>query len=116
VTTTHQEYYWYAGDDWQINATLLDSNGLPFNLSGTPAIKWALVNEAGDRVLSETDAQISVLSAPLGQCAIIVPAAKTSGLAEGRYSDLIGIVYGGVTSTLAQGNNWVTAKPQPAVP
>jgi len=66
-------------------------------------------------VLSEADVQISVISAPLGQCGIIVPAVKTSPLPEGKYSDLIGIVYGGVTSTLSQGNNWVTAKPAPAV-
>jgi hypothetical protein len=111
VSTTHPQNYWFAGDDWQINATLLDSSGAPFNLAGTPDIRWALVNEDGETVLDQFDVQISVMSASLGQCAIIVPAEKTFDLTEGKYSDVLRIVYGGVTSTLMHGNNWVTADP-----
>ena len=32
MTTTHETVNWTAGDDWQINATLLDETGTPFNL------------------------------------------------------------------------------------
>ena len=35
--STHPDFYWTAGDDWQISATLLDNTGLQFDLSGTPA-------------------------------------------------------------------------------
>lgn len=109
--STHQDYYWTAGDDWQINATLIDNSGAPFDLSGTPDIKWAFVTEAGDTVLTEADADITVTDAPAGRCAIVVLAAKTSPLIEGRYTDMIRINYGGVPSTLSHGLNWVTADP-----
>jgi hypothetical protein len=36
---------------------------------------------------------------------------KTSPLPAARYTDQIRIVYGGITSTLAYGNNWVVASP-----
>ena len=38
--STHETYYWTGGDDWELNATLIDSDGNPFDLSvGAPAIK-----------------------------------------------------------------------------
>lgn len=110
MTTTHQEHYWFAGDDWQLNVTLLDNAGLPFNLSSA-TVKWALINEAGERVLSEADGSVVVIDAVTGKCAIQMPGTKTSVLAEGKYTDLIRIIYGGITSTLMAGNNWVTADP-----
>ena len=111
MTTTHQLHQWHAGDDWQINATLLDSAGAPFNIAGTPNIKWSLINEAGQKVLTEADGTVVVVDGPAGKCAIQVPAVKTSPLPAGRYTDQIRIVYGGITSTLAYGNNWVVASP-----
>ena len=33
MSTTHPGVYWFAGDDWEIKATLLDENGDPFNLT-----------------------------------------------------------------------------------
>ena len=61
--STHEDYYWTAGDDWQINATLLDYAGAPFDLSGTPDIRWALITEAGETVLTEADIDIVVMDA-----------------------------------------------------
>ena len=112
MTTTHQDHYWHAGDDWQINATLLDANGAPFDLtSEAVVIKWNLYSEAGVSVLDEGDASIVATDPEAGICAIHVPAVKTSPLAEGRYTDMIRIVSTGMTSTLNYGGVWVTVDP-----
>ena len=109
--STHEDYYWKAGDDWQINATLLDNSGTPFNLNNSPELKWALISEAGETVLTEADVHILIVDADAGQCAIQVPGDVSSPLNEGRYTDMIRIVYAGATSTLSHGLNWVTADP-----
>lgn len=106
----HEDWYWVAGDDWQLNVQLVDHNGVPFDLSiGSPTIKWSLVSAAGETVLTETDVEIVIVDAVNGMVAIRVLAANTSPLVEGRYVDQIRIVHGGMTSTLSHGNNWVTA-------
>ena len=107
--STHETYYWTAGDDWEINAQLVDSDGNPFDLTfGAPIIKWSLVSEAGERVLTEVDCEVVVTDGPVGDVSVRVPGAKTSSLAEGRYNDQIRIVYDDKTSTLSHGWNWVT--------
>jgi hypothetical protein len=115
MTTPHQQYYWIGGDDWQINATLLDRLGVPFDLGGTTEIKFALINEAGVRVLDEADCDIVVIDAAAGQCAIHIPAVATTTIATGRYTDMIGVKSDGMMSTLAYGLYWVTADPWAAV-
>jgi len=111
MTTTHDTINWTAGDDWEIRATLLDDTGTPFNLSGFPPIKWALLNSAGLRALDETDVIITVTDGVAGKCTIHVPSAKTAPLPAGRYSDTIRIIYGGMTSTLSYGLIYVAANP-----
>ena len=114
MTTTHLGVSWYAGDDWQINATLLDENGNPFDL-GSAQVKWCLVNAGYQQVLDESDVAIDVVDEDTGQCAIKVPAAKTSPLPGGQYTDVIRIVVGGITSTLSVGTIFVIADPWAAV-
>jgi len=114
MASVHETVNWTAGDAWQINATLVDDTGTPFNLSGSPPIKWALLTEAGQTVLDETDATVVIIDGVNGKCAIQIPAAKTSPLPGGRYSDMIRIIFGGIPSTLSYGlidvaaNPWVT--------
>jgi hypothetical protein len=110
MTTTHASLNWTAGDDWQIDATLLDENGNPFDLSGSPEIKWALMNAAFQRVLDEGDVNIAVTD-PAGKCSIHIPATVTSPLAGGRYSDVIRLAFGGITSTLSYGLIYVAPDP-----
>ena len=112
MSTTHPSVYWFGGDDWQVNATLLDENGNPFNLTepGT-RIQYALMNSFDQRALDETDVTISVVDAAAGQITISVPAAKTSPLPGGKYNDTIRIMFGGYTSTLSYGPVSVTADP-----
>jgi hypothetical protein len=111
MTTTHAPIGWTAGDDWQINATLLDENGDPFDLSGAHEIKWALMNINLQRVLDEDDVSVSITDALAGECSILIPAAKTSPLAGGHYTDAIRIVIGGITSTLSYGQITVVVDP-----
>jgi len=115
MSTPHFDIYWTAGDDWQIDATLLDETGAPFDLSGTPEILWALVDAAGSRALDETDAIITVTDLLAGTCRIEIPATATSPLPGGHYNDVIRIVIDGVTSTLSYGHIHVTADPWGAI-
>jgi hypothetical protein len=103
MTTTHAQISWTAGDDWQINATLQDETGAPYDLTGSPEILWALMDTSFKRILDEDDVSIIVTNAAAGQCSINIPAAKTSPLPGGRYTDVIRIVIGGITSTLSYG-------------
>ena len=106
----HVTFEWVAGDDWQINATLNDENGNPLNLAGA-LIKWALLDSSYKRVLDQDDISVSVTDAAAGKCSINIPAAKTTTLGAGRYSDAIRVVIGGITSTLAFGMVYVMADP-----
>ena len=111
MTTTHEDALWTAGDDWQVNATLLDENGVPYNLAGPITIKWCLINAGGTPVMDEDDVIIVIANAAAGQCQIQIPAAKTSPLPAGKYSDVIRVVASNITSTLASGPIYVTADP-----
>ena len=111
MTTTHNPVAWFAGDDWQINATLLDDKGNPYNLAQPNEIKWCLTNAVLQYVLDNEDVTISIIDAAAGQCVILVPSAKTSPLAGGKYSDAIRIIIGGITSTLSVGDIYVIADP-----
>ena len=110
MTSTHAQQFWTAGDDWQIDATLLDANGNPFDLNST-IIKWALMDASFRRALDETDVNIAIRDAAEGQCSIMVPAEKTSPLLGARYSDYIRVISGGITSTLSNGLIYVAADP-----
>jgi hypothetical protein len=111
MTTAHPSVHLFAGDDWEINATLIDENGEPFDLSGAPQVKWALVTNAGVVAIDDSEVNVTVTNAVAGQCAIVVPAAQTTGLVAGFYNDIIRLVMGGVTSTLAYGAVYITADP-----
>lgn len=111
MTAIHPDIAWTAGDDWQINATLLDENGNPFILSGATAILWALLNSDLHRELSESDVVVTITDAAQGKCSINVPGLKTASLRVGIYRDVIRIVSGGITSTLSVGNIHVSADP-----
>lgn len=112
MTTTHVLVSWFAGDDWEIRATLLDENGAPYNLgsSGT-AVLWALNNKAGQLVLDEDDVTFTITDPAAGKCTILITSAKTLNLPGGAYYDTLRIVTGGITSTLATGQIYVLANP-----
>ena len=110
MTTKHDGLEWFAGDDWQINATLVDENEVPYDL-GSATVLWALLNSSGQRVLDEDDVQITVTDAPAGKCSIRITALKTSPLTGGNYTDYIRIIISGIVSTLSTGTIQVFADP-----
>jgi hypothetical protein len=110
MTTAHSLFQFIGGDDWEISATLLDENGNPYNLTGA-TIKWTLVDNAGHRVLADGDVAISITNAAAGTCLIMVASAKTTMILNGRYSDALRIIKGGVTSTLSLGPVQVITDP-----
>jgi hypothetical protein len=111
MTTEHIVFNWVAGDDWRIDVTLLDQDGNPFNLTGTEEILWTLMDQSYRRILDVGDFGISITNGPTGQCSILIPATKTSPLPAGRYTDVIRIITGGITSTLSFGSIFVQADP-----
>jgi hypothetical protein len=110
TTTAHQPFSFIGGDDWEIQATLQDENGNPYDLTNAQ-ILWTLTNAAGQRVLDPPDISISVTDAAAGTCSIMVAAAKTSTIPGGRYNDALRIVTGGITSTLSAGPVQVVTDP-----
>lgn len=113
MAKTHAAVTWYAGDDWEIRATLLDANGNPFDLNRPTVVLWCLLNSQGQRVLDEDDVTISITDLTAGICAISVPAAKTASLGTAPYTDVLRIVssFHGMTSTVAAGPIYVDADP-----
>jgi hypothetical protein len=110
MTTTHKMITWTAGDDWEIDATLLHEDGTPYDLTGPHTVKWALLSATGARVLDETDVNITTVNALAGTIAIKISAGLSSPLA-GVYTDTIRIVYAGITSTLSHGS--INVRPDP---
>jgi hypothetical protein len=112
MTTIHEAWPFVAGDDWEITATLIDEDDAPYDLTGTPDIKWALLNDSFERVIEDDGASISVSDPPTaGQIVIRVPASETSGLAAGYYTDALRIFIGGIHSTLFTGPVYVAGDP-----
>jgi hypothetical protein len=108
MTTQHTLIDFYAGDDWEIRATLLDENDDPYNLDPLPNIQWALMDRNYNRLINGADVSISVTDAAAGKCAIHIPATVTTTITTGVYTDTLRITVGGITSTLAIGQIHVT--------
>jgi hypothetical protein len=108
--TEHEVINWVAGDDWEVQATLINETGQPYDLNGAD-IKYAILNAAYQRIVDTDDVDISVLNAAAGQCSIIIPAEVTKTLGGGKYNDVIRIVSGGIVSTLAFGPVWISSDP-----
>jgi hypothetical protein len=111
MASPHEPVTWFAGDDWKINATLLDATGNPFDLSPPTQALWCLLNAQGQRVLDEDDVLLSIADPASGKCAILIPASATSPLPSGQYRDVLRIVANGMTSTVATAPINLTSDP-----
>ena len=111
MTTLHPRINFVAGDDWEISATLLDENGIPYDLTlGNPVIKWRLVNVYGVAVVGD-EAIITITNAANGICSVWVPSSVTSPVVGGLYVDALRLNAGNETGTLLMGLVEVTADP-----
>jgi hypothetical protein len=103
MTTKHPRIEFIAGDDWEIQATLLDENGVPYNLNlGNPVIKWRLVNVYGVAVIGD-EAIITIVDPPNGLVSVVVPSAITSPVVGGTYMDDLRLIMANETGTLLTG-------------
>jgi hypothetical protein len=110
MATTHALFHLYAGDDWNIPATLIDDDGVPYDLTSAE-IQWTMVDAAGKSPIVVGDVTIVIIDALGGVCSIQVAASKTTAIAGGRYNDTLRITTGGITSTRNVGSVQVVADP-----
>lgn len=109
--TTHSNDYMFAGDDWEIRATLKTDTGEAFDLTFPHTILWRLVDQLGVIVIDTADVVINTLNAATGDIQIIVPHAVTTRLLGGLHKDYLRIVFQAVYSTLSTGIIMVTGDP-----
>jgi hypothetical protein len=119
--TRHDLIEYVAGDDWEILATLLDEDGQPYNFTlATSVVTWRLVDVNGVAVIGD-EAQITYVDPVNGVVSVHIPAAATSPVTSGIYSDALRLAMGGEVGTLLAGpvnvigNPWLKAEGQQAV-
>ena len=112
MTTQHAQTDFFAGDDWQINATLLNETGGPFDLTSA-TVSWVLMNVMTHRqLISPNDAVVTIVDALAGTCTITVPRDKTSPVPTGLHQDSLRVIdANGIASTLSTGPVHVQADP-----
>jgi hypothetical protein len=111
MTTAHPPIQFFAGDDWEIQATLLDEEGVPYDLTqGSPVIKWRLMDFRYVAIIGD-EAIITFLNAPNGLVSIKIAGSVTTILNTGLYSDALRLVMGGESGTLLGGPIAVVADP-----
>jgi hypothetical protein len=120
MTLRHNPVEFIAGDTWQINATLLEENGDPLDLTDPSAIEWTLLDRRQQRVING-EAIITITDGPAGRCSILVPATVTSGIAPGAYTDALRVTVATTVGTLfygaiqVRGDPWRAPTPAGAV-
>jgi hypothetical protein len=110
MSTQHIGVGLVAGDDWEIQVTMLDENDVPFDLTAAQ-ILWCLMDSTYHRVIETDEVTIALDDALAGECSILIPATATTKLPAGFYTDTLRIVTGGITSTLLFGQINVMADP-----
>ena len=112
MTTAHPPIQFFAGDDWEIQATLLDETGTPYDLSGSPSpiIKWRLMDFRYTAIIGD-EAIITILDPLNGFVSVKVAGSVTTILNTGLYSDALRLVMAGQSGTLLGGPVAVVADP-----
>jgi hypothetical protein len=108
--SVHPVLEYVAGDDWEIRATLLDETGKPYDLSGSPIIKWILFDAAHNHIV-DNEAIITIVDPTAGIVSIIITAVTTARIGGGRYSDALRVTIADSTSTLSMGTVRVISNP-----
>jgi hypothetical protein len=108
----HKRVELVAGDDWQLNATMLDTGGNPIDLT-TATILWALIGSNGSMAVQPGDFVISLGSDP-GECVVKIDAAHSTAIPGGAYTDYWRVTASGITQTLLEGSIGVHSDPMAA--
>jgi len=88
----HDEITVMAGDDWEIDAVLEDTDGTPIDLEEA-TLQWTLITPEGRWSAVSTAATVMVNDPPSsGAIRIIVPRTATN-LPLGRYHDSLRVVF-----------------------
>jgi hypothetical protein len=106
---THQPVTLVGGDDWQLNATMLDPAGNNLDLSNA-SVLWTLLDETYKEALPANDFVVTI-GPGVGQCSVSVPATSTTKLSTARYYDFWRVVISGVHQTLLCGQINAQADP-----
>jgi len=84
-----------AGDDWQLDAVLLDASGNLLNLTGA-TLTWTLIDSFG---WTAPATHTITLGANPGECTVKVAAANSSPIKGGGYMAYWRVTSGGITQT-----------------
>ncbi len=117
MTATHPTFLLYAGDTWQFDALLHDSDGAALDLTDAEIV-WRLRNSSQQIVETLSVGAGIALIAPLaGSCRITLPVTQTALLPAGLYSDETWVrTQAGFASTQAVGTIAVARAGQTATP
>jgi hypothetical protein len=107
--TEHQLISLVAGDDWQINATFLDADDTPLDLTNA-VILWTMLDASGHTAIAPGQFSVVPGTGP-GQCTLTVPSTSSTTIAGGTYTNYWRLVMGGVTNTVLSGALAVRADP-----
>jgi hypothetical protein len=106
----------WAGDDWQLNFTLLNADGSPFNLSGNPQLLWTLLDRLNHRLIQSNEVTYSITNAVAGQFSVLVPDTVTTRLQAAICMHALRVISGGVTATPFNGQINVLVDPWAVAP
>jgi hypothetical protein len=108
----HERLELFAGDDWQIDATMIDPNGNPMDLTGA-VLMWTLLNDQGFRVVDVGDFAITLGTEP-GTVTVKITAEASALIAPGSHTDWWRVTPSdGITQTLLTGDIGVHSDPLP---
>jgi hypothetical protein len=104
-----------AGDDWQLDAVLLDASGNPLDLTAA-TLAWTLIDSSG---WTAPATHTIVLGANPGECSVKIAAADSTALKGGGYMAYWRVTIGGLVQTplawpLGIHADPFTAQPEPA--
>lgn len=100
-----QDFALYSGDSKKLNASIVDENNAPLNLTNA-TFKWVLANDTATVLSKSIGNGITITNAPYGQCTISITTADTQSLSgtyihEARVTDSNGnssIVFSGTVT------------------
>ena len=87
-----QDFSLYSGDSMQLNASIVDENNAPVDLTGA-TIKWVLANDTATVLSKSIGNGITITNAAQGQCAIAITSVDTQIL-SGSYTHAARLING----------------------